>query len=63
MLRNVAVAGLSAWAGDMAGGFISPMLPRGADGTVNPMVDKAVRYGLIGLAVIYGLRSFGHRKG
>jgi hypothetical protein len=47
----------------MAGGFISPMLPRGADGTVNPMVDKAVRYGLIGLAVIYGLRSFGHRKG
>jgi hypothetical protein len=61
-LRNAAVAGLGIWAGEIAAGFVVPMLPKGADGGVNPMVEKVVRYGLTGLVVVFALKTLGKRK-
>lgn len=58
----MAVAGLGIWAGEMAAGFVVPMLPKGADGGVNPMVEKAVRYGLTGLVVIFALKTLGSKR-
>jgi hypothetical protein len=48
---GTAVAAGGAWLGDLGGGFIAPMLPKGADGMVNPILEKVVRYSIIGLTV------------
>ncbi len=61
-LRNVAVIGLGVWAGEMAAGFVVPMLPKGADGAVNPLVEKAAKYGLTAVVVLFALKSLGSRK-
>jgi hypothetical protein len=50
-LIGTAVAAGGAYVGDLAGGFLAPMLPKGADGMVNPMLEKTVRYAIIGVAV------------
>jgi hypothetical protein len=60
-IRNVAVVAGGVWAGEMLAGFVVPMLPKGADGGVNPMLEKAARYGLTGLVVLFALRSLGTR--
>lgn len=56
------MAGLGVWAGEMAAGFVTPMLPKGADGTVNPWVERAARYGITGLVVLVALRSLGSKR-
>jgi hypothetical protein len=61
-LRNVAVIGLGVWAGDMVGGLVVPMLPKSADGGVNPMVEKVVRFGLTGFVVLFALKTLGSKR-
>lgn len=62
-LRNIAVAGAAVWAGEMAAGFVTPMLPKGPDGGVSPWLEKATRYGITGFVVIFALRTLGGKKG
>lgn len=61
-LRNVAVVAVGVWAGEMAAGLAVPMLPKSADGGVNPLLEKTVRYGLTGVVVLFALRTLGTRK-
>lgn len=61
-LRNVAVVAGGIWAGEMVAGFVTPMLPKGQDGGVNPMLEKVVRYGLTGAVVLFALKTLGSRK-
>ena len=58
-----AVGGLGAWGGDMVAGFATPLLPKGADGNVSPMVEKAVRYAIIGVAVSTAFHLLRRKKG
>lgn len=62
-LRNVAVAAGGVWVGEMVAGFVGPMLPKSADGGVNPLLEKTVRYGLTGVVVLFALKALGGRKG
>ena len=50
-LIGTALGAGGAWVGDLAAGFITPMLPKGADGTVSPTLEKLVRYSIIGIGV------------
>lgn len=58
----MAVIGLGVWAGEMAAGFVVPMLPKGADGAVNPMVERIARFGLTGVVVLFALKTLGKKK-
>lgn len=63
MLRNVLVLGAGAWAGNKAADFVGGMLPRGADGNVNPVVDALARIVVVGLTAHFALKHLGHRRG
>jgi len=62
-LRNVAVVAAGVWGGEMVAGFVTPMLPKGADGGVNPMLEKVARYAITGAVVLLALRTLGGKKG
>jgi hypothetical protein len=63
VIRNVLVLGAGAWAGGKVADMVSGVLPRGADGNVNPMVDIVARIAVVGFTAHYALKLLGHRKG
>lgn len=61
-VRNAAVAGAGIFVGDMVASVVVGALPRAADGSINPMLERVVRYGISGLVVVIALKQFGAKK-
>lgn len=62
MFRNIAAAGVGVWVGGMVSGAVVGLLPKQADGSVNPMVQTIAQSFVVGAAAYYAMKLLGHKK-
>lgn len=61
-VRNIAVLGAGAWAGNKVADFVGGMIPKSANDTTNKIVDFGVRILVVGVVAKLALSALGHRK-